>query len=55
MAEHIEHEMGVAQLRFRSRIGILAGVSVAAAILIYVISEYTFRREAPTPTPTPAG
>jgi hypothetical protein len=29
IAEHVEHEMGVARLRFRSRIGMLIGVSVA--------------------------
>jgi hypothetical protein len=30
-------------------------VSIAAAVLIYVISEYVHRREAPRPTLTPAG
>ena len=38
MAEHIEHEMGVAQLRFRSRIGILAGVSVAFDLVAAAIA-----------------
>jgi amino acid transporter len=40
---------------WRAWLAIVAGVSTLAAILIYAISEYTRRREAPTPTVTPAG
>jgi glutamate:GABA antiporter len=40
---------------WRLWLGVLTGVSVLAAVLIYGISEYTRRRELPTPTPTPAG
>ena len=36
-------------------LGLLCGISVAAAVLIYAISEYVHRREAPRPTLTPAG
>jgi hypothetical protein len=39
---------------WRIWLGTLCGVSVLAAVLIYAISEYVHRREAPTPTPTPA-
>src|SRR5919201_1647228 len=39
---------------WRVWLGVLCGVSVAAALAIYAVSEYTHRREAPTPTPTPA-
>jgi amino acid transporter len=40
---------------WRLWLAIVAGVSALAAILIYAVSEYTHRREVPTPTPTPAG
>jgi glutamate:GABA antiporter len=40
---------------WRLWLAIVAGVSALAAILIYAISEFTHRREVPTPTPTPAG
>jgi amino acid transporter len=40
---------------WRTWLAIVAGVSTLAAVLIYAISEYTHRREVPTPTPTPAG
>ena len=40
---------------WRVWLAIVAGVSVLAAILIYGVSEYTRRREVPSPTPTPAG
>jgi amino acid transporter len=40
---------------WRMWLGVLTGVSVLAAVLIYGIREYTRRRELPTPTPTPAG
>jgi amino acid transporter len=40
---------------WRLWLAIVAGVSLLAAVLIYAISEYTHRREVPTPTPTPAG
>jgi len=40
---------------WRVWLAIVAGVSVLAAILIYAVSEYTRRREVPSPTPTPAG
>jgi amino acid transporter len=39
---------------WRIWLGVLCGVSVAAALAIYAVSEYVHRREAPTPTPTPA-
>lgn len=39
---------------WRLWLAIVAGVSVLAAVLIYAISEFTHRRELPTPTPTPA-
>jgi glutamate:GABA antiporter len=39
---------------WRTWLAIVAGISALAAILIYAISEYTHRREVPTPTPTPA-
>jgi amino acid transporter len=39
---------------WRIWLAVLCGVSVLAAILIYAISEFMHRREAPTPTPTPA-
>jgi hypothetical protein len=35
-------------------LGVLCGVSIAAAILIYGISEYMRRRGAPRPKPAPA-
>jgi hypothetical protein len=34
---------------------VLCGVAVLAAVLIYAISDHVHRREAPTPTMTPAG
>jgi amino acid transporter len=40
---------------WRIWLGVLCGVSIAAAVVIYAISEYMRRREAPTPTLTPAG
>jgi amino acid transporter len=40
---------------WRIWLGTLCGVSIAAAIVIYAISEFMRRREAPTPTLTPAG
>ena len=40
---------------WRVWLAILCGVSVLAALLIYAISEFVHRREAPTPTMTPAG
>ena len=40
---------------WRLWLAILVGVSLLAAIVIYSISEFTHRREVPTPTPTPAG
>jgi amino acid transporter len=39
---------------WRLWLAILCGVSALAAVLIYAISEYVHRREAPTPTMTPA-
>jgi amino acid transporter len=39
---------------WRIWLGVLCGVSVAAAVLIYGISEYTHRREMRHPTPSPA-
>ena len=39
---------------WRIWLGTLCGVSIAAAIVIYAISEFMRRREAPTPTLTPA-
>jgi amino acid transporter len=40
---------------WRIWLAVLVGVSVLAAILIYAISEFVHRREAPRPTVTPAG
>src|SRR6266850_2540987 len=40
---------------WRLWLAVLCGVSIAAAVLIYAISEYVHRREAPRPTLTPAG
>jgi amino acid transporter len=40
---------------WRIWLGALCGISVLAAILIYVISEYVHRREMPTAAPTPTG
>jgi hypothetical protein len=40
---------------WRIWLGVLTGVSVLAAVLVYGISEYTRRRERPIATPTPAG
>ena len=40
---------------WRVWLAILCGVSIAAAVVIYAISEFTHRREMPHPTPTPAG
>jgi hypothetical protein len=40
---------------WRAWLAVVAGISALAAILIYAISEYTHRREAPTPGMTPAG
>jgi amino acid transporter len=39
---------------WRLWLAILVGLSAAIAIVIYMISEYTHRREVPTPTATPA-
>jgi amino acid transporter len=39
---------------WRIWLGTLCGVSVAAAVVIYAISEFMHRREQPTPTMTPA-
>jgi amino acid transporter len=39
---------------WRVWLAIIVGVSAAVAIMIYAISEFTHRRELPTPTPTPA-
>jgi amino acid transporter len=39
---------------WRIWLAVLCGVSALAAVLIYAISEYLHRREAPTPTMTPA-
>ena len=40
---------------WRIWLAVLAGISTLAAVLIYGISEYTNRRQAPTPGFTPAG
>jgi amino acid transporter len=40
---------------WRIWLGVLCGVSVLAAVLIYAISEYMHRREMPTAAPTPTG
>jgi amino acid transporter len=40
---------------WRIWLGVLCGISVLAAVLIYAISEYVHRRELPAPTATPAG
>jgi amino acid transporter len=40
---------------WRVWLAIIVGLSALVAILIYAVSEYTHRREVPTPTPTPAG
>jgi amino acid transporter len=40
---------------WRLWLAIVGIVSVAAAIVIYAVSEYTHRREVPRTTPTPAG
>src|SRR5919201_533153 len=40
---------------WRVWLAIIVGVSALVAIAIYMVSEYTHRREVPTPTPTPAG
>jgi L-asparagine transporter-like permease len=39
---------------WRVWLAIVAGVSTLAAVVIYLISEYTHRREMPAPTTTPA-
>ena len=39
---------------WRVWLAIIGGVSLLAAVIIYAISEYTHRREVPTPTPSPA-
>ena len=39
---------------WRIWLGVLCGVSVLAAVVIYAISEYLHRREQPAPTMTPA-
>ncbi len=39
---------------WRMWLGIMTAISAAAAIFIYAVSEYVHRREAPTPTTTPA-
>jgi amino acid transporter len=38
---------------WRLWLALVAGISALAAVAIYAISEYTHRREVPTPTPTP--
>ena len=40
---------------WRIWLAVLCGISVAAALLIYAISEYMHRRQAPRPTIAPAG
>src|SRR5256712_6003852 len=40
---------------WRLWLAVLCGGSIAAAVLIYAISGYVHRREAPRPTLTPAG
>jgi hypothetical protein len=40
---------------WRVWLAVLCGISVLAALLIYAISEFMHRREAPTATMTPAG
>jgi glutamate:GABA antiporter len=40
---------------WRIWLAVLCGVSIAAAVVIYAISEYMHRRELPKPTLTPAG
>jgi len=40
---------------WRIWLAVLCGISVAAAVLIYAISEFMHRRQAPTATMTPAG
>src|ERR671931_649752 len=40
---------------WRVWLAIIVAVSALVAIAIYAISEFTHRREVPTPTPTPAG
>jgi hypothetical protein len=40
---------------WRVWLAIIVVVSALVAIAIYAISEFTHRREVPTPTPTPAG
>src|SRR5438105_1412961 len=40
---------------WRVWLAIIVIVSALLAIAIYAISEFTHRREVPTPTPTPAG
>jgi amino acid transporter len=39
---------------WRVWLAIVGGVSLLAAIVIYAISEFTHRRQVPTPTPSPA-
>jgi glutamate:GABA antiporter len=39
---------------WRIWLGVLCGVSIAAAVFIYAVSEYMHRRHAPTPGLTPA-
>jgi amino acid transporter len=39
---------------WRVWLAIVGGVSLLAAVIIYAISEWTHRREVPTPTPSPA-
>ncbi len=40
---------------WRVWLAIIVGLSALVAIAIYAISEFTHKREVPTPTPTPAG
>jgi amino acid transporter len=40
---------------WRTWLAIMSAISAGAAVLIYAVSEYTHRSEAPTPTPTPTG
>jgi hypothetical protein len=39
---------------WRIWLAVLCGVSIAAAVVIYAISEFTHRRETREPTPSPA-
>jgi hypothetical protein len=39
---------------WREWLAIVVGISVLMAVVIYAASEIVHKREAPTPTPTPA-